>query len=380
MPFVGIPSFLRAPVATDLDELDADVAVMGIPTDEGSPFMPGSRFGPRAIREHSLRFTGGGPGYYDPQRARRFLERELAAGLIVDAGDADVLPTNVADTFANVTAMTRKVLARGALPVVLGGDHAISYPVVRAFDGPVHVVHFDAHLDYMPFVHGLEFTNAHAFRHIARMTHVASLTQVGIRSLRNTEQMHRDSVADGNRLITMDEFRDIGPAGIAEVLPTEARCYVSVDIDVLDLSLVPGCVSAEPDGMDYRTLRDTLAALADRADVVGFDLVEVIPQLDVGTGGHVVSGRAHRDRVPGSDLRPGALGGSARRARRKTSGRARTPGGPDRCLIRSASTCTYISTRRRKRARRRRPRTRSGSTGRSPTSCSRASAATSTMR
>ncbi len=284
MPFVGIPSFLRAPVVADVDELDADVAVMGIPTDEGSPFMPGSRFGPRAIREHSLRFTGGGPGYYDPQHRRRFLEREMADGLIADIGDADVLPTNVVGTFANVTEMTRKVLARGALPVVLGGDHAISFPVVRAFDGPLHVVHFDAHLDYMPFVHGLEFTNAHAFRHISRMAHVSSLTQVGIRSLRNTEQMHLDSVADGNRVITMEEFLDGGPAGIAETVPEDARCYVSVDIDVLDLSLVPGCVSAEPGGMDYPTLRDTLTALAERADVVGFDLVEVNPQLDVGTG------------------------------------------------------------------------------------------------
>jgi agmatinase len=284
MPFVGIPSFLRAPVAADLDALDADIAVMGVPTDEGSPFMPGSRFGPRAIREHSLRFTGGGPGYYDPQRGRRFLEPEMASGLIVDAGDADVLPTNVAGTFANITAMTRKVLARGAMPVVLGGDHAVSFPVVRAFDGPLHVVHFDAHLDYMPFVHGMEFTNAHAFRHISRMSHVTSLTQVGIRSLRNTEQMHRDSVADGNRVITMDEFRDIGPAGVAEAVPKGSRCYVSLDIDVLDLSLVPGCVSAEPNGMDYGTLRDTLSALAEHADVVGFDLVEVNPPLDVGTG------------------------------------------------------------------------------------------------
>lgn len=284
MPFVGIPSFLRAPVIADLDVLEADVAVVGVPTDEGSPFMPGSRFGPRAIREHSLRFTGGGPGYYDPQRGRRFLEPEMRAGLIADVGDADVLPTNVEGTFANITETLRKVLARGAMPVVLGGDHAITFPVVRAFEGPLHVVHFDAHLDYMPFVHGLEYTNAHAFRHISLMDHVASLTQVGIRSLRNTEQMHRDSIADGNRIVTMEEFRDRGPGGIAESVPDDARCYVSVDVDVLDLSLVPGCVSAEPDGMDYAALRDTLTALAERAEIVGFDLVEVNPQLDVGTG------------------------------------------------------------------------------------------------
>lgn len=284
MPFVGIPSFLRTPIVADLRELDAAVAVLGVPTDEGSPFMPGSRFGPRAIREHSLRFTGDRPGYYDPQRGRRYLERETAAGLIADVGDADILPTNVRGTFDGVTEMVGRILVQGAMPVVLGGDHAITYPVVRAFDGPLYVLHFDAHLDYMPFVHGLEFTNAHAFRHISRMDHVSGLTQVGIRSLRNTEAMHRDSIADGNRIVTIDECRDLGPVGIAETVPEGARCYVSLDVDVLDLPLVPGCVSAEPDGMSYADLRDTLAAVAQRADVVGFDVVEVNPQLDVGTG------------------------------------------------------------------------------------------------
>ena len=75
-----------------------------------------------------------------------------------------------------------------------------------------------------------------------------------------------------------------GPWGLAELLPEGARCYVSIDIDVLDLPLVPGCVSAEPNGMSYAELRDDLFALAEHLDIVGFDLVEVNPQLDVGTG------------------------------------------------------------------------------------------------
>jgi agmatinase len=180
--------------------------------------------------------------------------------------------------------MTEGILARGALPVVLGGDHAISFPVVRAFQEPLHVVHFDAHLDYAPFIHGLEMTNAHAFRHITRMPHVQSLTQVGIRSLRNTREMMEDSLADGNRVVTMEEFLDTSWRGFVERLPKDARCYVSLDIDVLDLPLVPGCVSAEPNGMSYAMLRDTLFALAEHTQIVGFDLVEVNPQLDVGTG------------------------------------------------------------------------------------------------
>ena len=287
-PFVGIPSFLRSPLAQDLARLDADVAVLGAPTDEGSPFMPGSRFGPRSIREHSLRFVTDPPGFFDPQERRRFLEREMRENRIADVGDADVLPTNPADTFANITAATRAILARGAMPVVIGGDHAVTFPVVRAFDeaglGPLHVVHFDAHLDYMPFVHGLSMTNQHAFRHIRAMPNVDTITQVGIRSIRGSETMLADSLRDGNRVVTMEELRDVTIAGLAESIPEDARVYVSIDIDVLDLPLVPGCVSAEPGGLRYEELRATLFALAERADVIGFDLVEVNPMLDVGTG------------------------------------------------------------------------------------------------
>jgi agmatinase len=284
MPFVGIPSFLRSPVLGPDDEVDADLVILGAPTDEGSPFMPGSRFGPRSIREHSLRFVTGEPGYFNPSDGKRYLAHEVSHRRIVDLGDADIIPTNVAGTFDNITELTARALSRGGTPIVLGGDHAISFPVVRAFTEPLYVIHFDAHLDYMPFVHGASMTNAHAFRHVAHMSHVRGLMQVGIRSLRGTELMWRDTLGDGNQVVTMTEFEARGPEEVAAMVPKGANCYISLDMDVLDLSLVPGCVSAEPNGMLYAQLRDTLIALTNRARIVGFDLVEVNPQLDVGTG------------------------------------------------------------------------------------------------
>ena len=283
-PFVGIASFLRAPICSDLDTLSAAIAVMGVPFDEGSPYLAGSRMGPRALREHSLRFVSGAGGYYNPETRRQYLDVEITERLIADIGDADIAPTNVEKSFATTTEMVRAVLDRGALPVVIGGDHSITYPVVRAFSERLHVVHFDAHADYAPFIHDLRFTNAHAFRHIAPMPHVASLTQVGIRSLRHSPAQIEDSIADGNRVVTMPEFRSLGPAGLAAVVPEGEAVYVSIDVDVLDLPLVPGCVSAEPNGMLYAELRDTLKAIAERNRVIGFDFVEVNPLLDVGTG------------------------------------------------------------------------------------------------
>jgi len=283
-PYVGIPSFLRARICEDLSMLEAAIAVLGVPFDEGSPFLPGSRFAPRALREHSLRFYGSGRGYYDPETRREYLVDEMAQGLIADVGDVDIHPANPERTFANITATVRAILDRGAMPVVLGGDHSITYPVFRAFDEKLHVLHFDAHTDYAPFENDLSLTNSHAFRHIAGMPNALSLTQVGIRSLRHSPDQVEPIIASGNRVIPMGEFRRLGPAGIAELLPAGSRVYVSIDVDAMDMSLVPGCVSAEPNGMSYPELRDSLKAIAERHEVAAFDFVEVNPPLDVGTG------------------------------------------------------------------------------------------------
>ena len=281
-PFVGIPSFLRSKVITDLDQLEADIAVFGAPTDEGSPFMGGARFGPRSIREQSMRFSD--TGFYNPEDKKEYLTYELQNERIVDVGDASVLPTNAEDTWHNITALTKAVLDKGAMPVVLGGDHAITAPIVRAYDEDLYVFHFDAHLDYAPFMHGFLYTNGHSARHMFHMDHVKGLHQVGIRSLRNAKTLMEESIGDGNKVVTMEEYRDIGIANLVEQIPANAKCYVTVDIDVLDMSLIPGCVSAEPNGMMYNELSKTLSALAEHADIVGFDLCEVNPQLDVGTG------------------------------------------------------------------------------------------------
>jgi agmatinase len=282
-PFVGVPTFLRSKLVTDPAALDAMIGVLGVPFDEGSPFLPGSRMGPRSIREHSLRFAGL-HGFHDVETGRDYLAEEMANGLIADLGDADIHPANPERSFEVVTALARGVISRGALPVVLGGDHSISFAVVRAFEGPLHVIQFDAHTDYAQITDALRFTNGHAFRHIAAMSHVAGLTQIGIRSLRTAPEQVADIRKAGNRIVTMGAFRKMRPEEVASSLPAGARCYVSIDVDVLDMSLVPGCVSAEPNGMSYADLRDTLRAIAAHLDVVGLDLVEVNPLLDVGTG------------------------------------------------------------------------------------------------
>jgi len=284
-PFVGVPSFLRSRVAAHLRPGDADIAVLGVPLDEGQPFIPGARFGPRAIREQSMRFISTGDNCFDPRTGEALLARELEHGRITDLGDVAVLTTDVETTFSRITARVGDALGAGALPVVLGGDHSITYPIVRAFEeGPLTVVQFDAHLDYAEPQGGLRYTNAHAFPHIAALDPVERIVQVGIRGLRTSRGALERSLADGNEVIGPDAVRERGVEALLAHVPPGGRCYVTLDMDALDGALVPGVVSAEPDGLTYAELRDMLRALAARADVVGVDLVEVNPMVDVRSG------------------------------------------------------------------------------------------------
>src|SRR5690606_32941216 len=173
---------------------------------------------------------------------------------------------------------------RGARPLTLGGDHTLTYPAVRAFEQPLHVIQLDAHLDYMPVRHEDEYHNAQSFRRLHELHHVRSLTQIGIRGLRNDEQDLRDALANGSRIVHMPELRREGAAAALAHIPAGAGIYLSIDIDAYDAPLTPGCVSAEPGGITFDLMEELLDAVAGRFDVLGFDVVEVNPQLDVATG------------------------------------------------------------------------------------------------
>src|SRR2546421_1936331 len=234
----------------------------------------------------SVRYAGYGPtqkqhGYYDIEDDRRYLEHERRSNRIVDCGDSDIIYTNVKQTFENITRDVRLILKAGAFPVVIGGDHAITYPVVRAYEERLNGVHFDAHMDYRPFVHGVQWANGNPIRNVSQLKTCRHIIQVGIRSLRTSQSDVEDSRTRGNDIVTIPEFRRRGHATIVDRLPTNEPVYVSIDIDVLDLPLVPGCSSSEVNGLTYDELRQTLFAIARSREVIGFDLVEVNPMIDV---------------------------------------------------------------------------------------------------
>ena len=281
LPFVGICTFGKSPICLDWDAIDADVAVMGAPFDCGTQWRPGARFGPRSIRDASTLFSFGHGGAYDFEDDVTY----LPAGEVtmVDIGDADMVHTDTQTSHANIEFGVRKILAAGALPVVLGGDHSINIPCINAFDDqpPFHIVHLDAHLDFVDERHGVRHGHGNPLRRAAEKSVVSGMTQIGIRNVSSTaREGYAQAREMGSDIISVREFRRLGVASVLERIPKGVRYYLTIDIDGFDPSIAPGTGTPSHGGLLYYEGLELLAGLAERGEVVGIDLVEVAPDYD----------------------------------------------------------------------------------------------------
>ncbi len=281
LPFVGICTFGKNHYVSDWDAIDSDVAVLGAPYDFGTQWRAGSRFGPRAIREASTLFSFGHGGAYDHEDDVTYLSSDKVS--IVDIGDADIIHTDTVQSHANIEYGVRKILAAGALPVVLGGDHSINIPCVAAFDDqePIHIVQIDAHLDFVDERHGVTQGHGNPMFRAAEKSHVSGLSQIGIRNVSSTSKSGYDAArAAGSDIISVRQFRKLGVQGVLDRIPAGVRYYVTIDIDGFDPSIAPGTGTPSHGGFLYYEGLELLAGLAQQGTVVGVDLVEVAPDYD----------------------------------------------------------------------------------------------------
>ncbi len=281
LPFVGHCSFAKRPICTDWAKIDADVAVLGAPFDFGTQFRAGARFGPRGIREASTLFAFGHGGAYDFEDDVTYLPVDQVR--IVDIGDADIVHTDTVRSHANIESGVRHILAAGAMPVVLGGDHSVHIPCIKAFDdqSPVHIVHVDAHLDFVDERHGVRYGHGNPLRRASEMAHVTGMTQLGIRNVSSSNRSDYDAArAAGSDILSVRQVRALGPDGVLARIPPGVRYYLTIDIDGFDPSIAPGTGTPSHGGFLYYEVLEILQGLAGRGDVVGIDLVEVAPDYD----------------------------------------------------------------------------------------------------
>lgn len=280
LPFVGISTFGKRPYVADWGRIEADVAVMGAPFDFGTQFRAGARFGPRAVREASTLFTFGHAGAYDHEDDVTYLGPDVR---IVDIGDADIVHTDTETSHANIEAGVRAMLRAGALPVVIGGDHSINIPCIRAFDDqePIHIVQIDAHLDFVDVRHGVRHGHGNPMRRAAEQAHVTGITALGIRNVSSTARDGYEAArAMGDDILSVRQVRRLGVEGVLDRIPAGARVYVTIDIDGFCPSIAPGTGTPSHGGFLYYEVLEILQALALRQDIVGVDLVEVAPDYD----------------------------------------------------------------------------------------------------
>lgn len=283
LPSVGLATFFRAPVCEDFSKIDADIAFLGIPYDGGIGFRPGTRFGPREIRSYSVRYSAWGGhaanGYWDVNQRKRFLKGVR----MVDCGDVDVAYYDFENNRRKMTSGVEAILDRGAFPVLVGGDHSVTFPNVSAFSrfGPLDIVHIDAHMDWRDAIDGVKFGNASPLRRSKELPFVRNMIHLGIRDVRTSEDQIADAEAAGAMVFTREQIRERGVKAILDRFPALGNSFVTIDIDGLDPSIAPGTGSPTVDGLLYHEVRALLQGVARRARVVGFDLVEVNPMVDV---------------------------------------------------------------------------------------------------
>lgn len=289
--YVGSTTFLKTPLVATAEALadrSPDIAIVGAPFDDGVSHRPGARFGPRAIRQATY-VVGTFPSL------QHGLIQPLEIVDVVDAGDANIVPSWHSRGHAMIYRKVLEVAQAGAIPIVLGGDHSITWPaataVVEARDPKsVGIVHFDAHADTVPSNWGQpESLSGHGtpMRRLIESGAIAgrNFVQVGLHGYWPDKDAFDWMLSQGMRWHFMSEIEERGPeavirTAIEEALDGPDLIYLSVDIDVLDPSAAPGTGAPEPGGLSARELLRAVRQIAGSVEIAGMDVVEVAPAYD----------------------------------------------------------------------------------------------------
>jgi agmatinase len=281
---LGQPTFLGLPRCDDLATLEADVAIIGVPytvpytlAESRQP----SSTAPAAVREQSSRYIWSF-GHHDFDFGGPALAgRELR---VADCGDVRMEAGQYAANAERAQQAIAAILDRGAVPIILGGDHAVPIPVFKAYAGrsEIFIVQLDAHIDWRDEVNGIREGLSSPMRRASEMQHVTGMAQVGIRAVGSARAAEVEAAhAYGSLLITAEEVHEQGVAAILERIPERASYYITVDADGLDPAIAPGVGAPAFGGLSYYQALRLILGVAAKGRLAGFDIVEIQPERDV---------------------------------------------------------------------------------------------------
>lgn len=293
-PAHGHQSFLWSPVATDLDALDAHVAILGITF--------GSAYEAAAITDDQTRAPDAVRGVTD--RVCRHLERhdfdvggpiyDGRALKVVDVGNVPADVTDLRSHYVRAEQAVRKILAAGAMPITIGGDHGIPIPILRAFEGrgPITLVQVDAHIDWRDEVNGVRDGLSSPIRRAAELEHIGQIFQIGIRAQGSARPEEvAAAAAYGANIIPAFEVHDGGIEATLARIPDGGSYYLTIDADGLDPSVMPAVEGPAPGGLTFHQVRKLIHGLVGKGRVVGMDIVEITPSCDLNLISCVTAGR-----------------------------------------------------------------------------------------
>jgi guanidinopropionase len=273
--FSNVATFMRA-VQADVSQ-GIDIAMAGVPFDLGTSFRIGSRFGPAAVREQSRHIRLIHP-------TLKFSPFEICR--VADVGDAPVNSFSIPKSLSLIESFFRIIHSANSIPLAVGGDHTITLPILRAVarDGPIGLVHFDAHSDTLDQIQGERFCNGTPFRRAVEegLVDPKRCIQIGIRETLFSADDHDWAKNAGITMVHMDALYSRAIPDVTRQIRHivgEQPTYLSLDIDVMDPSVAPGTGAVEPGGFQVREMQQMLDGLLG-VDFIGADLPEVSPLYD----------------------------------------------------------------------------------------------------
>ena len=273
--FAEAATFMRTPAVRDPAGLD--IALAGVPFDLGSTNRAGPRHGPAQIRDMSRLIR-------QVNASSNIAPFEICR--VADVGDAPVNPLDLMDSVDRITGFFADLHAKGVVPVSVGGDHTVTLPILRGIvtDGPVGCVHFDAHADTLDELLGSRINHATPFRRAVEeeLIDPKRTVQIGLRGTRYSDQDIQYGYDAGMRVITMDDYEDMGRKAVIEEtrrVVGDGPTYVTFDIDGLDPVYCIGTGAPEPGGLSMRDAQVMIRGLQG-LNLIGGDVCEVSPPLD----------------------------------------------------------------------------------------------------
>jgi len=287
---VGTPTFVEAPLCGQLEELEADVAVIGVPYKspyevsvplEAEDAAASALSAPDALRRQSATYAHSLRNYDFDFQGDLFAGREVR---IADCGNLDLESKSHEEQLQMIAQAIRLILGKGAVPIVLGGDHGTPSPILQGYQdhGPLCVVQIDAHLDYRDERDGFKHGFSSQMRRAAEMPWVGSIMQIGLRGVGSGRMEEYEAARKyGSVMVRAQELHQLGVERILRSLPEAPRYYITIDSDGLDPSIAPGVYYPSPGGVDYFEMTDLVKGIAQRGAIAGIDFCEIVPALDI---------------------------------------------------------------------------------------------------